>query len=111
MGDHFMTKHCIGIERRMFDRSLSVWLSRHDDREIPPRFMIFNGEGWAERAECAVADPSFHLTEADAVRLMDDLWHAGIRPSQEGSEGQLAALTAHKNDLRALLWHKEGLSL
>lgn len=46
-----------------------------------------------------------------AVRLMDSLYEAGVRPSrpQEAHELEIAALKEHINDLRKLLWNRLGV--
>ena len=49
-------------------------------------------------------EPSLNLSYDDAVRLMDELWNAGLRPTCEGTAGQLAATQAHLNDMRRLVF-------
>lgn len=47
----------------------------------------------------------FVLRESEAQRLMDELWLAGLRPSEgTGSAGALAATQAHLEDMRRLVW-------
>lgn len=42
------------------------------------------------------------------MKLMDALWSAGIRPSNgEGNVGQIGAMKAHLEDMRALVFKKE----
>jgi hypothetical protein len=49
------------------------------------------------------ADPAMHLHVDVAQKLMDELWHCGIRPTNGvGSVGQLAATERHLEDMRAL---------
>jgi hypothetical protein len=51
------------------------------------------------------ADPVMQLDMASAQSLMDELWHAGIRPSEgSGSAGSLAATERHLADMRALVF-------
>jgi hypothetical protein len=46
---------------------------------------------------------SFTLERTAAQSLFDDLWKAGFRPTNEiGSEGQLAALQGHLEDMRKI---------
>jgi len=55
--------------------------------------------------EHAPCEPTMRFGEEDARGLMDALWAAGIRPSNEvGSEGEKAALMAHLADLRRLVF-------
>jgi hypothetical protein len=44
------------------------------------------------------------LTDADATALIDELWRAGVRPSEHGSAGQLAATEKHLQDMRRLVF-------
>lgn len=54
-------------------------------------------------------DPTIHppmlsgLNEASLQTLMDGLWNAGIRPSDIGTPGHLAATKEHLNDFRKLV--------
>ena len=51
--------------------------------------------------------PLLSLTEFEATQLMDQLWNAGVRPSQEGTMGQLAATKYHLEDMRKLVFEKQ----
>jgi len=49
----------------------------------------------------------FRLGYNDAERLMDDLWAAGVRPSNNvGNEGALSATKNHLEDMRKLVFDK-----
>ena len=51
----------------------------------------------------AVSDPPapFWLTHNNAKKLMDDLWNAGVRPTEmSATEGALAATKDHLADMR-----------
>lgn len=50
--------------------------------------------------------PHLSLTPRQAQSLMDALFECGVRPSQQGSAGQLAALENHLADMRALAFAK-----
>jgi hypothetical protein len=46
-------------------------------------------------------EPAFNLSMEAAQVLIDDLWHAGLRPSEgTGSAGQLAAVERHLRDMQ-----------
>lgn len=48
---------------------------------------------------------SMELSQEEAQRFMDELWHVGIRPTEgSGSAGSLAATQRHLEDLRALVF-------
>ena len=50
-------------------------------------------------------DRSMCLSVDKAQKLMDDLWHCGLRPSQSiGSVGQLDAVKYHLEDMRKLVF-------
>lgn len=48
--------------------------------------------------------PTLSLSPDEAVALMDELWQAGVRPTDIGTAGQLAATQAHLQDMRALVF-------
>lgn len=48
-------------------------------------------------------EPAIRMEHEDAQRLMDELWQAGLRPSEgTGSAGSLAATERHLRDMRAV---------
>lgn len=77
-------------------------------------FLNTDGQRWIAAPVCMsvltpemegmVINPLFSLTKDAARNLMDELWNAGVRPSNEaGSVGELAAVQAHLKDMRALV--------
>jgi len=51
--------------------------------------------------------PTFSLSIDAAQILMDDLWNAGLRPTEgSGSAGALAATQRHLEDMRTLVFNK-----
>ena len=73
----------------------------------------------AENGRMAIADPlTFRATDAgqiarpaltlrpqEAQTLIDELWNAGLRPSEgAGSAGAMAAVQAHLQDMRRLVF-------
>lgn len=60
--------------------------------------LSFPDEGVAPNA-------SFRLTIDQAQTLMDDLWTAGLRPTEgHGSAGAMAATQKHLDDMRRLVF-------
>lgn len=52
----------------------------------------------------AYSPPAIHLENfSDLQGLMDQLWLAGVRPSDIGTAGHLAATQAHLNDMRVIV--------
>ena len=52
--------------------------------------------------EPCITSPSMRLTPEEAQMLMDALWRAGVKPTSEGSPGQLDALRKHLEDMRSI---------
>jgi len=49
-------------------------------------------------------DPTFSLSQEAVQRLAQDLWDRGIRPKQmDGSQGEIRALRAHLDDIKAVM--------
>lgn len=59
-----------------------------------------------------LAKPVLNLSPHNAQRFLQALWDAGLRPNDEGSVGQLAAVKYHLEDMRKLVFantdHKPG---
>ena len=50
-------------------------------------------------------DPAVRLRVEEAQQLMDELWRAGVRPTEgAGSAGQMAATEKHLEDMRRLVF-------
>lgn len=77
-----------------------------------PNLEGINGGRWiALPAEFVQVDPLLSIqptayTSIQAAQvLMDDLWHAGLRPTEgAGSAGALAAVQRHLEDMRTLVF-------
>jgi hypothetical protein len=55
-------------------------------------------------------EPTFRLSMQSAQQLIDDLWHAGLRPTAgKSSEGLVEAKQQHINDLRTILFQEHGI--
>jgi hypothetical protein len=58
---------------------------------------------WEERQEAQLISPIFYMQIQDAQVLMDDLWAAGMRPTEgTGSAGSLSATQKHLEDMRRI---------
>lgn len=55
--------------------------------------------------------PLFSLDRQEAQVLIDDLWQAGLRPSEsgEGNSRLIVAKDAHITDLRAIVYKQLGI--
>lgn len=57
-------------------------------------------------------EPLFRIKKSEAQILMDDLWNAGIRPTEgAGSAGSLAATQNHLEDMRMIAFHKMNIPI
>lgn len=55
-------------------------------------------------------EPLLRVNEKALIQLMDELWRAGIRPSNgEGSVGMIGSLKDHLNDMRIIAFNKLGI--
>lgn len=54
--------------------------------------------------------PTFILAKNQTQQLMDSLWQCGFRPTEgTGSAGSLAATEKHLQDMRTLVFGKQGI--
>ena len=74
-------------------------------------FLLIDGKAIAEPIVMKEYDPAvstgptFRLSYEQAQGLMDDLWVAGLRPTEgAGSAGALAATQRHLEDMRKLVF-------
>jgi hypothetical protein len=75
-------------------------------------FCLFDGHAYATAIVMKADDehgreikPLFNLQPDAAQQLMDDLWRAGLRPSEgSGSAGSLKATERHLDDMRMLVF-------
>lgn len=57
----------------------------------------------------ALTPPVVTLKNSEAQDLMDELWRAGVRPSEgSGSAGSLKATENHLEDMRRIVFHQIG---
>ena len=53
--------------------------------------------------EGQLMEPTFKLRRDQVQALMDELYRIGVRPSEQGTAGELEATKAHLKDMRALV--------
>lgn len=96
----------IRVERSDYmNRALFFAWSWHDDRNVrllkPIEFEIVSS--------LEPSRPFMELENAEAQGLMDAMWQAGFRPKHEIEESsQIAAVRYHLEDMRALVFRKQG---
>lgn len=60
-----------------------------------------------ELEEVQYVEPTFNIDQTEAQILMDDLWSAGIRPTEgAGSAGSLKATQNHLEDMRKIAFKR-----
>lgn len=52
--------------------------------------------------------PTMQLHVNEVQALMDALWMEGVRPAEQGTAGQLAAVSYHLEDMRRLVFKGES---
>lgn len=93
------------IERRDYANSYALYVAQfRDGVRSDMKHCTF------ERVENGLMpspEPPLSLLPEEAQELMDELYLAGIRPSEEGTAGQLAAVKYHLEDMRKLVFKVE----
>jgi hypothetical protein len=102
----------IHAERTHYGRSIDVYVANRGER--PDAMMVAKPPVFEEVIDYGMwHEPTLKLRADDAQRLMDELWRAGIRPTEGGgSAGVMAAAQAHLADMRTIAMgalKKEGL--
>lgn len=110
LGDNMHNRLKIYAERRAWDfGTIGLhfrFLSSNDRRVgVPlPLSIKMHDQDSAEWHNVA-SEPLMTLQPDDAQQLIDELWRAGLRPSEgSGSAGSLAATERHLADMRALVF-------
>ena len=89
----------VGADRDTWNRTIRLWihrLTKDDRRELIAHTSILIPDGES-------APPTVELAENEAQRLIDALWHCGLRPSEgSGSAGMMAAVQKHLEDMREI---------
>ena len=90
--------------------AFNFFLLDHDDRGIEHGVRLVREE---DPLDLRIrVDPTFQLAPDDAQNLMDDLWRAGLRPTEgRQSEGVTAAQNRHLEDMRKLTFSKLGVEM
>ena len=102
-----------GVERAFRQRDLiRLWFGRYDDqgRFCYAEQLTFNEP--SNQADNFEPPPSMYLKNEEAQRLADQLWAAGVRPTQsQQGQGMFEAQGRHLNDMRAIVGSKLNITL
>ena len=94
-------------EYRDYRRNVALYcFQSRGDSGVPVNFVATVD---SEYKEGDVTEPSLTLRDYEAQQLIDELWNIGLRPSQvDSSPNHIAALNAHLQDLRKLVFHEKS---
>lgn len=89
-------------KRPEWSRGLRLYMRVVDrGRSFLGRNVVFEEQNEDARIE---AEPVLTLDPEVAVQLMDELWRAGVRPTEVGTGGQLDAVRYHLEDMRRIVF-------
>jgi hypothetical protein len=90
--------------RNPWDADVEIMLTLHENGKPVSTCKTLEFEPQAEGAHRL--NPTFRLYGHEAQELMDMLWNCGVRPTEVGSAGQLAATERHLADMRRLVFEE-----
>jgi hypothetical protein len=93
----------IFAQRDMWSGNIAVLVKQIDARSLKVYHGVLSFVEVPEATSLDLMRPTLQLDQTRAQRLMDELWHCGLRPSEgTGSAGALAATQAHLKDMQTL---------
>lgn len=98
--DGSLRVHCAN---RAWSGDVAIYLMKKEGKARSVALFSGFGEPVGE-GELLPPDPSFAIPVGMARNLMDELWRAGVRPTEAGDASD--AQKSHLNDMRALLFAK-----
>ena len=110
-----MIKYKIRVQSSPWLKGYEVWVLKEDFRAgLGSEDFVLNQESEQHTYKFSKYGRNdynlpctFSLERGDVQKLMDDLWNAGIRPTDAGdSAGALTATKAHLEDMRKLVFNK-----
>ncbi len=96
------------LRRSAWSRYIDFYMKNRTDDGIVSvaRNITFNTLNKEEVEDGILGIPFMSLPIEAAQSLMDQLWGAGLRPSEgSGSAGSLAATERHLADIKTIAWH------
>lgn len=97
MSDQFK----VHVEREIWNDNISIRIATKD----ADNFYVAKSVVFQQADVGAYIDPCLRLPFDAAQKLMDELWHAGVRPAQTiGTAGQTDAIKYHLEDMRRLVF-------
>ena len=91
----------VHVEREIWSETISIRLAT----TIGDNLHVAKPVMYEQVDRGAFVEPCLRLPFDMAQKLMDELWHAGVRPAQSiGTEGQSSAIKYHLEDMRRLVF-------
>ena len=98
-----------GIQRNISNNSIDLYIIREEPMRSGRPAMIATEFILETIQEGEMYNPLVNFTPEEAAHLMDELWNAGVRPSNgAGSNATLDAKDAHLEDLRRLVFESKS---
>lgn len=89
----------IRAQRELWNDTIAI----HMAERKPFGLFVAQATTFTEQQEGSFSEPFLRLRIDDAQRLMDELWHCGLRPSEgTGSAGSLKATENHLADMKRI---------
>lgn len=89
----------IRAQRELWNDTIAI----HMAEKKPFGLFVAQAVTFVEQPEKSFSEPFMRLRIDDAQRLMDELWHCGLRPSEgTGSAGSLKATENHLADMQRI---------
>lgn len=96
-------KYDIHAERANYGRSVDLFICLADSTDAAQRIVAARPIEFATVDDFAAYEPCLRMNPEDAQQLMDELWRAGIRPTEgSGSAGSMVATEKHLADMRTI---------
>lgn len=92
----------VSLERRFLRDSVGLYVyskTRGSDRVSIADPIVFRE---IDFSSYTIPDPALELSTDSAQALFDELYRLGFRPKEEGTAGQVSAMSAHLRDQREL---------
>ncbi len=95
------------IQARPWNDDYELWLIGYDipngtDYANAKRYVV-SEVAFSEFKSGEIIPGSMYVPKNEIEGLMDDLWRAGVRPTEVGTAGHVAAVQAHASHLERIL--------
>lgn len=102
------------VERSLARNCLDLYLARQHNQGAEERLVAIPIAFTFVAIDAKANGPAISLSPDDGIALMDELWRAGVRPTEIGGAGALKATERHLEDMQAIaigLLRQQGVQL